>query len=226
MTNYFVVSVRGNPNYSQQTIADTLIRVYGKDFFKKLPIVKDSGMLRYTINRLARGQQMDLLLSESAHSRLTEMNEKLAKKGVVPPLVSAGYEPLDGHWATKIESLLVNKRLPRWFGSDKDAVYVHFLDADGDPFSDRVIHVGEDPIIYSIIKTLGIPMLLVNIGVISSLVNQCKITGSEFISSDWDFVHIMRDKVVHEDDNDLDPDDTDEDEVYIDDDLDDDEVGY
>lgn len=223
MANYFVVSVRGNPNYSQQTIADTLIRIYGKDFFKKLPIVKDSGMLRYTINRLSRGQHIELLLSESAHSRLTDMNEKLAKKGVTPPLVATSYEPLNGLYNTKIGSLLVNKRLPRWFGSDKTAVYVHFLDAEGDPFSDRVIQVGEEPIIYSIIKTLGFPWFLVNIGVISSMVNQCKITGSEFLSSDWDFLHIMRDKVVHEDDNDLDPDDTDEDDVYIDDDLDDDE---
>lgn len=221
MANYLVVSVRGNPNYSQQTIADTLIRVYGKDFFKKLPIVKDSGMLRYTISRLARGQHIELLLSESAHSRLTEMNEKLAKKGVTPPVVATGYETMGNSWTPKLGSLLVNKRLPRWFSSDKDAVYVHLLDADAEPFSDRVIQVGEDPLIYSIIKTLGIPWFLVNIEVISNMVKQCKITGSEFLSSDWDFVHIMPDKVVHEDDNDLDPDDTDEDDVYIDDDLDD-----
>lgn len=223
MSNYLVVSVRGNPNYSQQTIADTLVRIYGKDFFKKLPIVKDSGMLRYTISRLARGQHIELLLSESAHSRLTEMNEKLAKKGVTPPLVATGYEAMKDHWSPKLGSLLVNKRLPRWFSSDKDAVYVHFLDADAEPFSDRVIQVGEDPLIYSIIKTLGIPWFLVNIEVISNMVKQCKITGSEFLSSDWDFVHIMPDKIVHENDNDLDPDDADEDDVYIDDDLDDEE---
>lgn len=219
MTTYFVASARGNPNYSANTIAEQLVRIYGKDFFKKLPIIKESGMLRYLINKLRRGQHVELYLSESAHDRWVKMNEKLTKKGVVPPISICGCEDAEGVWIPEVGSFLINKRLPRWFGNEKGAAYVHFFNKEGELYNDRILKFDDQPVIYTLIKTVGIPWLLMNIETFTNMAKHCKVTGDEFFEGDDEYIQIFEDRVETSKTESMDNIDEDEDGVYIDDDI-------
>ena len=78
----YMVSVRGNPNYSLKTYDELFDKLFSKDFWKKFHLcAKDKNII---ISKIANGDYQNIPLGEKALTLLRSLNEKALKKGLSP----------------------------------------------------------------------------------------------------------------------------------------------
>lgn len=123
MTHTYYAHLSGDANYSKETIDKVVSKLYSKDFFKKFP--KVIPQFKKAVESLHRGRDAAFPLSLKSLAALKNMNEKLVKKGVRPPVNihnvrTEGYQTLSKPWIFKLFSDT------DWDGDE--VIYLHTLD--------------------------------------------------------------------------------------------------
>lgn len=128
-SNLMQVILRGNPNINEKAVAKTVIAIYGGDFFKKFPLLKEAGVLRRLISRLVSGEHCSVIMSDTALARLREANTKLHSKGIAPVVEVGGARDLGDY--NRIKSVYLMCR-EGWGGNNTTAFWLIATSSDGD----------------------------------------------------------------------------------------------